>query len=80
MAPWFSTSDTECHPGLYLWPTKGEAEKWLENCSQEEKIVKVRALAADVHKAVDKWRCKKFTVVETITRKEEEENNAKENK
>jgi hypothetical protein len=46
-----------------LWPTKGEAEKWLENFSQGEKIIKVRALAIDVHKAGEKWRCKKFTVL-----------------
>jgi hypothetical protein len=62
-APWFSTSDTECHPGLYLWPNKVLAENWLQHNPCVEKIIKVRALAIDVHKTDKKWRCKKFTVL-----------------
>jgi len=52
-APWFSTADTECHPGLYLCPT---AEGMTDP-------IRVRALAADVHRAGSKWRCKRFTVL-----------------
>jgi len=50
-APWFSTADTPCHPGLYLRP------------EHEPGDIIVLARADEVHCAGDKWRCKRFIVV-----------------
>jgi len=58
-ADWFSTSETECHPGLYLWPTKEEAVDW----SWCDEIISVVTKAVDVHQAGHKWRCRWFQVV-----------------
>ena len=58
-APWFSTSDTECHPGLYLFPTKQQAVDW----DSKAVIVRVSARAEDIHKAGGKYRCKQFRVL-----------------
>ena len=52
-APWFSTSDTDCHPGLYLHP-----ERWWED------DIAVRTLPELVHRAGDKWRCRRFVVAD----------------
>ena len=52
-APHFSTSDTDCHPGLYVRPVREDGD------------IEVRFLPADCHHAWDKWRVKKFTVKET---------------
>jgi hypothetical protein len=49
-APYFSTSNTECHPGLYLKP------------DYELGDIAVKSLAKDVHKAGSKYRTKKFYV------------------
>ena len=61
-APVFSTCDTDCHPGLYLWPTLEQAQEWAE-CYSADGIIKVSAKAVDVHSAGDKWRCKAFRVL-----------------
>jgi len=61
-APWFSTADTECHPGRYLCPT---AEGMTDP-------IRVRALAADVHRAGSKWRCRKFTVMGSAQARKEQ--------
>jgi len=58
-ADWFSTSDTECHPGLYLWPTRAAAQAW----SPREEVIAVRTFAEDIHQAGSKWRCRWFQVV-----------------
>jgi hypothetical protein len=64
IAPVFSTAETECHPGLYLWPTPDDAISWSgKHNSDRHEIVGVRALASDVHKAGNKWRCRKFKVI-----------------
>jgi hypothetical protein len=66
-APLFSVCpDTECHPGLYLWPTLEMALEWRRRWSGGE-IIKVRVLAADVHHVGDKWRCRAFDVTEEMS-------------
>jgi len=62
-ADYFSTCErTECHPGLYLWPTLQSAINYSGNTI----FVKVRTKPEDVHKAVNKYRCKWFEVLEEI--------------
>ena len=58
-ADWFSTCDTECHPGLYLWPTLETAKAWNSN----DEIIKVVTNVQDVHRAGTKWRCRWFKVI-----------------
>jgi hypothetical protein len=58
-ADWFSTSDRECHPGLYLWPTIKQALRWAKVAP----LIRVRTHKRDVHKAGDKWRCRWFEVL-----------------
>ena len=57
----FSVADTECHPGLYLWPTLGHAYTW-----SKAETIKVLTKATEVHKAGSKWRCRWFQVVGTV--------------
>jgi len=59
-ADWFSTSDTECHPGLYIWPTLRKARCWA---GPKAEIIKVSVKPEDIHKAGFKWRCRQFTVI-----------------
>jgi hypothetical protein len=62
-APYFSTCPyTSCHPGLYLFPSKQQVINYCD-CSIKE-VIKVKAYIKDVHKAGDKWRCKKFFIYE----------------
>ena len=58
-ADWFSTCVTECHPGLYLWPTLEAAQEW----SPGKELIKVETSPADIHHAGTKWRCRWFRVV-----------------
>ena len=59
-ADWFSTCpDTECHPGLYLWPTLSAAK----NFSGDVEFIRVRTKPGDVHRARAKWRCRWFEVL-----------------
>ena len=58
-ADFFSVSETECHPGLYLWPTMALAIEYEPN----QEIIKVLAPAAHTHHAGEKWRTRWFTVV-----------------
>ncbi len=51
--------ETECHPGLYLWPTKGRARDWCENGP----YLKVTSRKEDVHQAGNKWRTRGFLVL-----------------
>jgi hypothetical protein len=55
----FSTSDTECHPGWYLWPSKEEAEDY----SPFSEIIKVKSRIKDMHKAGNKWRSRTIHVI-----------------
>ena len=66
VAPVFSVSDTECHPGLYVWPKLEHADAWAasENgqaCGAE--VVRVTFARRDVHRAGGKWRVRRFTVL-----------------
>ena len=54
----FSTCDTECHPGLYLWPTLQQARDFFG----EKEVIRVVTLPAEVHKAGSKYRCRWFRV------------------
>ena len=58
-APWFSVSDTECHPGLYFAPSV----KWLEENGYSGPFVMVKALKTETFKAGEKYRCKRFWVL-----------------
>jgi len=55
----FSTADTECHPGLYLWPTIEAAKKF----SLGSELIKVRTEPKTIHKAGNKYRCQWFYVI-----------------
>ena len=56
----FSTDETECHPGWYLWPT---LEASREFSSDETEFIRVRARKCDIHKAGSKWRSRAIWVV-----------------
>ena len=62
-ADWFSVSDTECHPGLYLWPTFEQAKEFRPG----EELIRVRTRPSEVHHAGRKWRCRWFEVLGTAT-------------
>ena len=62
-ADFFSTSDTECHPGLYLWPTLEMARNWSGAGAE---LVKVVANPEHTHKTGSKWRTRWFEVIEEI--------------
>jgi hypothetical protein len=57
-ADWFSIADTECHPGLYIWPTIEASLAWIDGYH-----IRVYVLPEDVHRAGAKWRCRMFKVV-----------------
>lgn len=55
----FSTCNhTECHPGLYLWPTLILAREWSSG-----ELIKVRTKPSEVHHAGNKWQCRWFEVL-----------------
>ena len=62
-ADWFSTSDTPCHPGLYLWPTPGMAHDFSGDSTE---MIRVKAKKTDIHQAGNKWRCREFYVLGSI--------------
>jgi hypothetical protein len=55
----FSTCDTECHPGWYLWPTLQQSKEY----SGSGPYIKVRARICDMHKAGSKWRSRAIWVI-----------------
>jgi uncharacterized protein YjbI with pentapeptide repeats len=55
----FSTCETECHPGWYLWPTL----KHSKDYSDQGPYIKVRARICDMHKAGSKWRSRAIWVI-----------------
>jgi len=60
-ADFFSVCEkTECHPGLYLWPTLEMAQDYS---GKDNEFIKVIAPVVHVHKAGSKWRCRWFTVI-----------------
>jgi hypothetical protein len=56
-APVFSTSNTTCHPGLYLWP-----EPRLVRKDDSIPVAVVLARPYDIHQADSQWRCREFLV------------------
>lgn len=57
----FSTCDeTECHPGLYIWPTLHLARKSL---TVPGEIIRVETEPKEVHHVGNKWRCRWFYVI-----------------
>lgn len=58
----FSTDETECHPGWYLWPTLKSARKFSGNTE----FVKVKTKKTAIHKAGSKWRAQWIEVLRTI--------------
>ena len=62
-ADWFSTCpETECHPGLYLWPTVEAARGWSPNAA----LIRVRTKPGEVHHVGSKWRCRWFEVLGSV--------------
>jgi len=58
----FSTCpETECHCGLYLFPTLQMAKEW-----SSESLIRVRTKPSEVHKAGTKWRCRWFQVLGSV--------------
>jgi hypothetical protein len=64
-ADWFSVSETECHPGLYLYPNLLFLKEPDWACIEEKykQTIRVRTKPNDVHKAGNKWRCRWFEVL-----------------
>ena len=58
----FSTSDTECHPGWYLWPTLEAAKKFSGNVE----YVKVKTKKTAVHKTGSKWRAQWIEILGNV--------------
>jgi hypothetical protein len=56
----FSTSDTECHPGWYLWPSLAESKNYTQGPGP---YVQVKARIIDIHKAGSKWRSRAIWVI-----------------
>ena len=62
-ADWFSVCEhTECHPGLYLWPSLEAARNWTPSVE----IIRVRTRPGEVHHVGSKWRCRWFEVLGSI--------------
>jgi hypothetical protein len=57
VAPEFSVSDTECHPGLYLCKTKEQALEYSAD------VVMVMTPEWEVHEVGEKARTRWFIVV-----------------
>lgn len=58
----FSVSDTKCHPGWYLWPTRQLAVDF----SGDVPMVLVKARTKDIHRAGSKWRSRAIWVLGEI--------------
>ena len=58
-ADWFSTCKTECHPGLFVWPTI----KQVRDFSGNVECISVKIPKKHIHKAGSKYRCRWFTVL-----------------
>jgi len=59
----FSTCETECHPGWYLWPTLEAAIKFSGG---EKEFIEVKARKIDIHRAGTKWRSRAIWVIRSI--------------
>jgi len=58
----FSTSDDECHPGWYLWPTPAASRKFRDSDGGH---IQVKARVIDIHKPGEgnKWRARAIWVI-----------------
>ena len=67
-SPWFSTAPTECHPGIYLFPTVAALRQFARRDAAylNQTIVQVRTLPEAVHHAGTKWRARWIEVVQTV--------------
>ena len=65
VAQYFSTAQTECHPGLYISQTLTDIKKLcLKNhWHNHGGFIHVKVIPEDIHHAGDKIRCRKFTVI-----------------
>ncbi len=62
-APVFSVCPlTECHPGLYVWPTIEAARAWQPG----SEIIEVRCDPDWIHGVKGKWRVPRFVVVGSV--------------
>jgi len=59
----FSTCETECHPGWYLWPTLEEAVKFS---GKGKEFIEIKARKIDIHKTATKWRSRAIWIIKTI--------------
>ena len=57
VAPYFSTSETICHPGIYM---AGKA--WLDSNYPDVAIVPCHCLRSELHHAGDKFRAKQIWI------------------
>ena len=65
IAPVFSTSETDCHPGLFVCRTEEEVRVFCVEHNQDPgTIIKVQMKRKDVHRAGKKWRVREFKVME----------------
>jgi uncharacterized protein YjbI with pentapeptide repeats len=62
-APIFSTAYTECHPGLYIFPTLSLLKTYMKEQHMTEGTIKVLVDPNNIHGAGNKWRCRAFTVI-----------------
>lgn len=63
-ADWFSACEqTDCHPGLYVWPT---IEKAYEYSGKSVPMIRVYILPEDMHRTPTKWRCRMFVVIGAV--------------
>lgn len=63
-APVFSIARTECHPGLYVWPTRRDARNWLNDYPKGESIIEIAVKPKDLYQVGSKWRCREFEVID----------------
>jgi hypothetical protein len=59
----FSTCETECHPGWYLWPTLADSKGYRDPKGDH---IRVKARVIDIHHAGTKWRSRAIWVIGSV--------------
>ena len=62
----FSVTDTECHPGLHVFPSVSALRTWLRGEAKDyadAEIIAVSLTASWTHHACSKWRTRMFRVL-----------------
>ena len=59
----FSTCDTECHPGWYLWPTLEASHAFRDPDGDH---IEVKARIIDIHHAGSKWRSRAIWTIGSV--------------